>query len=77
MAQQMKNQMTIAEINCEDYGSLCRAQDVQGYPMLYYYDADGAKTEYTGGRKLNQLDAFVEKLVAPYVPSTMSRFAAI
>jgi thioredoxin domain-containing protein 5 len=63
----MKNQLVIAEVNCEAYGSLCRSQDVQGYPMLYYYDDAGAKTEYTGSRKLADLDAFVERLVSPQV----------
>jgi len=61
----MKNQLTIAEVDCEAHGSLCRSQDIQGYPMLFYYDVDGAKTEYSGGRNFDQLGAFVEKLIAP------------
>jgi thioredoxin domain-containing protein 5 len=60
----MRNQLTIAEVNCEEHNALCRAEDVQGYPMLFYYD-DGVKTEYTGGRKLEQLQAFVEKVLKP------------
>jgi len=67
LAEQMKNQLVIAEVNCEAYGSICRSQDVQGYPMLFYYDEAGAKTEYTGSRKLADLDAFVERLVSPSV----------
>lgn len=65
LADQMKNQLTIAEVNCEDHGALCRAEDVQGYPMLFYYGDDGVKTEYAGGRKLEQLKTFVAKVLKP------------
>lgn len=65
LAEQMRNQLTVAEVNCDDYNALCRAEDVQGYPMLFYYGDDGMKTEYTGGRKLKQLQAFVEKVLKP------------
>ena len=65
LAEQMKNQLTVAEVNCEDHNALCRAEDVQGYPMLFYYGDDGVKSEYTGGRKLEQLQEFVEKVLKP------------
>ena len=65
LAEQMKNQLTIAEVNCEEHNALCRAEDVQGYPMLFYYGDDGVKTEYTGGRKSEQLKAFIEKVLKP------------
>ena len=65
LAEQMKNQLKIAEVNCENHGALCLAEDVQGYPMLLYYDDDGVKSEYTGGRKLEQLQGFVEKVLKP------------
>ena len=65
LAEQMKNQLTVAEVNCEDHNALCRAEDVQGYPMLFYYGEDGVKTEYTGGRKPEQLQAFVGKVLKP------------
>ena len=65
LAEQMKNQLTIAEVNCDEHNALCRAEDVQGYPMLFYYGDDGAKTEYSGGRKSEQLQAFVEKVLKP------------
>ena len=65
LAEQMKNQLTIAEVNCEEHSALCRAEDVQGYPMLFYYDDDGVKSEYTGGRKLEQLQVFVGKVLKP------------
>lgn len=65
LAEQMKNQLSIAEVNCEDHGTLCRGEDVQGYPMLLYYGDDGVKSEYTGGRKIEQLQGFVEKVLKP------------
>ena len=65
LAEQMRNQLTIAEVNCEEHSALCRAEDVQGYPMLFYYGDDGAKTEYTGGRKPEQLQGFLEKVLKP------------
>lgn len=35
--------------------------------MLFYYSGKkGSKTEYTGGRKLDQLRAFAERISLPY-----------
>lgn len=65
LAERMKNQLAIAEVNCEEHNGLCRAEDVQGYPMLIYYGDGGAKSEYSGGRKLEQLQEFVEKVLKP------------
>jgi Thioredoxin len=63
----MKDKLTIAEVDCEAYGSLCRSQDIQGYPMLFLYNTDGSKVEYTGSRKLEPLNGFVGRVIAPYV----------
>ncbi|KAI0951633.1 hypothetical protein AcV7_007680 [Taiwanofungus camphoratus] len=66
LAGQMQNKLTIAEVNCEEHGSLCRSEGVAGYPMLFYYAGNGGgKTEYTSGRKLEQLEAFAEKVSGP------------
>ncbi|KAK7051384.1 hypothetical protein VNI00_004884 [Paramarasmius palmivorus] len=59
-----RGKVTIAEVNCDDNPSLCKEQGVQGYPTLFYYVGGGegiGKTEYTGGRNLEQLKAFVGK----------------
>lgn len=72
LAEQMRNQLTIAEVNCDEHNALCRTEDVQGYPMLFYYGDGGVKTEYTGGRKLEQLQAFVEKVLKPQATSFCS-----
>lgn len=34
-ASQMKDIMTVAEVNCDDHGSLCSSQGVPGYPTLF------------------------------------------
>jgi thioredoxin domain-containing protein 5 len=60
LAKHLQGKLTIAEVNCEDFKSLCQSQDVEGYPALMYYTG-GSKTEYSGGRKLEQLKAFAEK----------------
>ncbi|KAF8655196.1 hypothetical protein AX16_003228 [Volvariella volvacea WC 439] len=61
LARHMQNQLTIAEVNCDDNSSLCGSQGVQGYPTLKFYAPGGVVSEYSGGRKLEQLKAFAEK----------------
>jgi thioredoxin domain-containing protein 5 len=67
LAQQMKNKLTIADVNCDDNASLCKSQSIEGYPTLIFFDGNGVKSEYNGGRKLDQLKAFSEKASAAYV----------
>lgn len=68
LAKHLQNKLTIAEVNCEDHGALCKSQGIQGYPTLIYY-TEGVKTEYNGGRKLDLLKSFAEKASAAYVAS--------
>ncbi|KAJ7593435.1 protein disulfide isomerase [Mycena floridula] len=63
LAKHLQNKLTIAEVDCEEHKALCVAEGVPGYPTLFYYTA-GSKTEYNGGRKLDQLKAFAEKASA-------------
>ena len=63
----MTNKLTIAEVNCDDNASLCKSQNIQGYPTLAFFDGNGGKSEYNGGRKLEQLKTFSEKASAVYV----------
>ena len=67
LAQDMKNKLTIAEVNCDDNPALCKSQSIEGYPTLVFFDGNGVKSEYNGGRKLEQLKAFSEKASAGYV----------
>ncbi|PIL36535.1 hypothetical protein GSI_00224 [Ganoderma sinense ZZ0214-1] len=65
LAGQMQHKLNVAEVNCEAHNALCKMQGITGYPMLHYYGGKGTKTEYTGGRKLEQLLAFAEKVSGP------------
>lgn len=68
LAAQVQHKLTIAEVNCEAYEGLCRAEGVPGFPQLIYYGGKGqGKVEYTSGRKLEQLRAFAEKVSGPCV----------
>lgn len=69
LARHMKNKLVIAEVNCEDNASFCKSQNIEGYPTLIYFNKGGAKSEYNGGRKLEQLKAFSEKAAYAYVLS--------
>jgi len=60
----MQHKMNIAEVNCDENRDLCTRQGVAGYPTLLYY-AHGARTEYTGSRKYDQLVAFTEQASNP------------
>jgi thiol-disulfide isomerase/thioredoxin len=33
-AQDLKGKLAVAEVNCEDYESFCKTQDVEGFPAL-------------------------------------------
>ena len=67
LARHMKDKLTIAEVNCDDNAALCKSQSLEGYPTLFFFDGNGVKSEYKGGRKLDQLKAFSEKAAAAYV----------
>ncbi len=55
---------------------MCKQEGITGYPMLYYYGGKGAgKTEYTGGRKFEQLKAFADKVSGPYVSRSVNQKA--
>lgn len=44
--------------------------------MLAYY-SDGSKTEYLGGRKIDQLKSFAEKASEPYVLLSFARISIL
>jgi thioredoxin domain-containing protein 5 len=64
LARHMQNKLTIAQVNCDDHGALCKSYEVQGYPSLLYLGEGGLTSVYNGGRKLDQLKAFSEKASA-------------
>lgn len=48
----------IADVDCSKEQELCEANDVTGYPTIYYYK-DGVRETYTGGRGLEVMNTFV------------------
>ncbi|CAE6365890.1 unnamed protein product [Rhizoctonia solani] len=68
LATKAKGRVNIAEVNCEQYGALCKTQNVDGYPMLFFYHA-GQKVDFRGQRKIESLEQFVLRAVAPGVQS--------
>lgn len=61
LGRHMQNKLTIGQVNCDDHGALCKSHGVQGYPTLIYLSEGGLRSEYNGGRKLEQLKSFAEK----------------
>ncbi|KAG8692770.1 hypothetical protein FRC09_010967 [Ceratobasidium sp. 395] len=66
LAAKAKGRATIAEVDCDQNGSLCKSQGVDGYPMLFFYYA-GQKLDYRGPRRLEPLEQFVMRAVSPGV----------
>jgi thioredoxin domain-containing protein 5 len=60
----MQFKIDIAEVNCDENAALCRSQHIQGYPTLAFFSS-GDKSEYTGGRKIEQLVDFADEVSAP------------
>lgn len=72
LARHLQGKVQVASVNCDEEGTLCQTQGVQGYPTLIYF-SNGAVSEYKGGRKLDQLKTFAEKASAEYVFSYVHR----
>ena len=69
LARHMQNKLTVAEVNCDDNSALCKSQEIQGYPTLVWFgqgENGSGRSEYNGGRKLDQLKTFAEKASAAY-----------
>ncbi|KAI0061344.1 thioredoxin-like protein [Artomyces pyxidatus] len=67
LANEMQHKLTIAEVNCADYKSLCTAQGVAELPTLFLYPPYGMKTEFTGKWKVDTMKAWLERAVKPSV----------
>ncbi|KAI0250506.1 thioredoxin-domain-containing protein [Lactifluus subvellereus] len=65
LAKELQHSVTVAEVNCEDYKSLCSTEGVTGFPMLFFYPTSGKKTEYTGNRKFEALNDWIRRAVKP------------
>lgn len=69
LATVLAGKLTVAEVNCDVHTALCKSQGVEGYPSLFFYTGGNGKavhkTDYTGGRKLEQMQKFAETAIAP------------
>jgi protein disulfide-isomerase len=65
LAKELQHSVTVAEVNCEDYKSLCTSEGVTGFPMLFFYPESGQKTEYSGARKLGAMKEWASRAVQP------------
>jgi thioredoxin domain-containing protein 5 len=64
LAKHMQNKLNVVELNCDEHEAFCKTQQVKGFPTLTFY-SNGAITEYSGGRKLEQLKSFADKATRP------------
>jgi thiol-disulfide isomerase/thioredoxin len=65
LAKGLQHRVAVAEVNCEDYKSLCSSEGVTGFPMLFFYPASGKKTEYSGSRRVEAMKDWAERAVRP------------
>jgi len=63
----MKNQINVAEVNCNDYASVCKENNVRGYPTVKFFYAD-TSVEYNGERTIKSLQDFVDPYIRTSLP---------
>lgn len=57
-------QVNIASINCQEFGSICSAKGVRGYPTLLLFKAGEAEPiKYQGARDVSSFVTFLEERV--------------
>ncbi|PVF99148.1 thioredoxin-domain-containing protein [Serendipita vermifera] len=64
LALTLKGIVNVAEVNCDQFGSVCSNVGIEGYPTLVFY-LNGKKIDYTGSKTLPAMETFVRKAVAP------------
>lgn len=56
--------VSIAKVDCTQYGEICKKFEVRGYPTLLFLQNGGDSVEkYQGSRALGDLASFVDKMV--------------
>lgn len=70
LAGHLKGRVQIAEVDCDRYPKVCKAQDIRGYPTLKWYSGSGSEgVEYTGKRTGDAMRAFINKATqSPITP---------
>lgn len=63
LAKAHHTEYNVAEVDCTRNEPICAEMNVHGYPTIYAFH-DGDRTEHNGGRDLEDLEAFAQKVFA-------------
>jgi protein disulfide-isomerase len=63
LARQMRGNLNIGEVNCDEQKAICKAAGVRGYPTMLLYRGN-ERTEYDGMRGIGDLLSYAEKVAA-------------
>ncbi|CCA75808.1 related to protein disulfide isomerase-Laccaria bicolor [Serendipita indica DSM 11827] len=66
LAEKLKGVINVAEVNCDAHGTLCRDQEIEGYPTVTLY-LNGKKVDYTGSKSVPAMEDFARKVMSPRV----------
>jgi protein disulfide-isomerase-like protein len=53
--------VSVAKVDCDAHGDLCKAHGVSGYPTLKWFDASGAAESYSDGRTSDEIIEFINE----------------
>ena len=56
----------MGKVDCTVHSSICSRYGVRGYPTLKYFK-DGVPRDYRGGRSVEALVAYAERMAGPPV----------
>ena len=74
LASSSTENISFANINCQDQQSLCNEQDINGYPTLKFYQDGKLKATYSEAFKSNNMKYFVDKMMdAPVQMKTVDQ----
>jgi protein disulfide-isomerase A1 len=65
VATQLKDQATIAEVDCTVEADLCERFGVRGYPTLKMFHKGEFASDYKGQRTLDALTSYIQRAVQP------------
>ncbi|KAK7457763.1 hypothetical protein VKT23_010102 [Stygiomarasmius scandens] len=60
IARDMKEEITVAEVDCEVHENICQSEQVDVYPSVFFYDGM-SRVEFTGQRTYQPLVDFVKE----------------
>ncbi|EAT80055.1 hypothetical protein HBI56_149260 [Parastagonospora nodorum] len=63
LARQMRGNLNIGEVNCDEQKRLCKEAGVRGYPTMLLFQGN-ARVEYDGLRGIGDLMSYAEKVAA-------------